>query len=195
MTINTDFLDRCIETLEAAFEQLQQHERGDILYDVLRAVCVKEFELAVEQSGQLLRKRLRPWFASNRQGDRLTFKSIFRHAAKHGLMSTESCERTCTARLLPRPRAICCRRSSPTRWSWQQRSRSATMTDRLHLRQRYRKQVEALLCEHAPGIEVWAYGSRVAGGVCEGGDHTAWFTAVVLAYLGDCRVLPCDEVP
>ena len=37
------------------------------------------------------------------------------------------------------------------------------MTDRLHLRQRHRKQVEALLREHAPGIEVWAYGSRVAG--------------------------------
>ena len=68
-------------------------ERGDILYDVLRAACVKEFELVLEQSGQLLRKRLRPWFVSNRQADRLTFKNIFRHAAKHGLMSTESCER------------------------------------------------------------------------------------------------------
>ena len=93
MTINTDFLDRCIETLEAAFEQLQQHERGDILYDVLRAACVKEFELVLEQSGQLLRKRLRQWFVSNRQANRLTFKNIFRHAAKHGLISTESCER------------------------------------------------------------------------------------------------------
>ena len=93
MTINTDFLDRCIETLEAAVGQLQQHERGDILSDVLRAACVKEFELILEQSGQLLRKRLRPWFASNRQADHLTFKNVFRHAAKHGLMSTESCER------------------------------------------------------------------------------------------------------
>ena len=44
------------------------------------------------------------------------------------------------------------------------------MTDRLHLRQRYRKQVEALLREHAPGIEVWAYGSRVAGGSHDASD-------------------------
>ena len=32
-------------------------------------------------------------FASNRQADRLTFKDRFRHAAKHGLVSVESCER------------------------------------------------------------------------------------------------------
>ena len=93
MSINTDFLDRCIETLEAAFERLQERERGEILYDILRAACVKEFELVLEQSGQLLRRRLAPWFASNRQADRLTFKDLFRHAAKHGLITTESCER------------------------------------------------------------------------------------------------------
>ena len=37
------------------------------------------------------------------------------------------------------------------------------MSDRLDLPIRYRDQVEALLREHVPGIEVWAYGSRVNG--------------------------------
>ena len=47
----------------------------------------------LEQSGILLKKRLRPYFASNRQADRLTFKNIFRHAARHDLISVEACER------------------------------------------------------------------------------------------------------
>lgn len=93
MAINNEFLERCIETLEAAFAQLANQDRADILYDIMRAACVKEFELVLEQSGRLLRKRLRPWFASNRDVDRLTFKNLFRHAAKHSLITIESCER------------------------------------------------------------------------------------------------------
>ena len=83
MPINTDFLVRCINTLESAFEQLQQREPGDTLYEIFRAASVKEFEIVLEQSGSLLKKRLRPYFASNRQADRLTFKDAFRHGAKH----------------------------------------------------------------------------------------------------------------
>ena len=93
MGVNTDFLTRCIKTLETAFEQLQRHEPGDVSYDIFRAACVKEFEIILEQCGNLLKKRLRPFFASNRQADRLTFKDCFRHAAKHGLISVETCER------------------------------------------------------------------------------------------------------
>ena len=47
----------------------------------------------LEQSGKLLKKRLRPWFASNRQADRLAFKDVFRYAAKHGLIPADACER------------------------------------------------------------------------------------------------------
>lgn len=93
MTINTDFLLRCINTLKSAFEQLQQHEPSDTFYDIFRAASVKEFEIVLEQSGSLLKKRLRPYFASNRHADRLTFKNAFRHAAKHDLISVEACER------------------------------------------------------------------------------------------------------
>lgn len=93
MPINTDFLVRCINTLESAFEQLQGREPDDALYDILRAAAVKEFELVLEQSGNLLKRRLQPYFASNRQADRLTFKDAFRYAAKHDLISVQSCER------------------------------------------------------------------------------------------------------
>ena len=37
------------------------------------------------------------------------------------------------------------------------------MTDRLDLPLPYRTQIHALLCEHVPEAEVWAYGSRVNG--------------------------------
>ena len=41
----------------------------------------------------MLKKRLRPFFASNREVDRLTYKDVFRHAVKHHLLSPETCER------------------------------------------------------------------------------------------------------
>ena len=43
-------------------------------------------------------------------------------------------------------------------------------TDRLALPRRYRDQLEALLREHVPGVEVWAYGSRVNGESHDGSD-------------------------
>ena len=98
MPINTDFLVRCINTLASAFEQLQQREPSDAFYDIFRAASVKEFEIILEQSGSLLKKRLRPFFASNRQADRLTFRDAFRYAAKHDLISVETCERWMTYR-------------------------------------------------------------------------------------------------
>jgi len=44
------------------------------------------------------------------------------------------------------------------------------MTDRLHLLPRHRKILESLLREHLPGVEVWAYGSRVNGRSHDGSD-------------------------
>ena len=37
------------------------------------------------------------------------------------------------------------------------------MTTQLHLEPRHRMQLQALLGEHLPCVEVWAYGSRVSG--------------------------------
>ena len=93
MSIDTTFLRRCIGTLELALENLKRADADDVMYDIYRAACVKEFELVLEQSGKLLRKRLAPYFASNRQADRLVFKDLFRHAAKHGLIDSDAVER------------------------------------------------------------------------------------------------------
>ena len=93
MTIDTSHLVRCIDVLETAFERLLQQAPEDIAYDIYRAACVKEFELALEQSGKLLRMRLRQYFASNLEADRLSFKDVFRHASRRGLLSIQSCER------------------------------------------------------------------------------------------------------
>ncbi len=93
MSIDTTFLRRCLATLERAMAEFGQTSPNSVAYDIYRAACVKEFELILEQSGKLLRKKLALWFASNRQADRLTFKDLFRHAAKHGLIGSNAAER------------------------------------------------------------------------------------------------------
>ena len=93
MRLNADHLRRCIDRLEKSFYTLNDDTQPDWLLDAMRTACVKYFELILEQSGRLLRKRLRPWLASNRQADRLTFRDVFRHAAKHGLLTADASER------------------------------------------------------------------------------------------------------
>lgn len=44
------------------------------------------------------------------------------------------------------------------------------MTDRLHLLPRHRSVLEKILQVHLPGVEVWAYGSRVNGRSHDGSD-------------------------
>lgn len=91
--IQTEHLERCIRALDQAREWVLEAKPGDTAYAVGRAACVKEFEVALELSGKLLKRCLRPFFASDHQADRLSFKDVFRHAAKHGLISADACER------------------------------------------------------------------------------------------------------
>ena len=93
MEIDTIYLERCVNTLEKAFGLLEKAKREDIEFDMYRSACVKEFEIIIEQSGKLLKKVLKPYFASSKAVDMLVFKDIFRHAALHSLIDTESCER------------------------------------------------------------------------------------------------------
>lgn len=93
MRLNTDFLNRCVRTLAAALDRLDAVEAGGEDYEIFRAACVKEFEIILEQCGSLLKKRLRPYFSSNREADSLAFKDAFRQAARHGLIPVEACER------------------------------------------------------------------------------------------------------
>ena len=59
------------------------------------------------------------------------------------------------------------------------------MTDRLDLPPRYRDKIEALLSEYVPGIEVWAYGSRVSGRSHEASDLDLVLRGPTLEPLGD----------
>ncbi len=70
------------------------------MYEICRAACVKEFELVLELSGRLLKRRLRPYFASHRQADQLTFDDVFRYAAKHCPISGDACERCLEYRVI-----------------------------------------------------------------------------------------------
>lgn len=93
MTISTEILEKCILTLEKSYESIRKTEEGSIDYEMYRNSLVKSFELTLEQSGKLLKKRISPFFASNKAVDTLNFKDIFRNAFKHSLLTEEELER------------------------------------------------------------------------------------------------------
>lgn len=93
ISINTDHLKRCLLTLENAFIQLDKSEKDSIDYDIFRYAAVKGFELSLETAGKLLKKAIKPYFATSKEVDRLIYKDIFRYAAKHGLLTNEEVER------------------------------------------------------------------------------------------------------
>ena len=53
--LNTDYFARCIASLEQAFGAMGEQPKDNILYDIFRAACVKEFEIILEQTGKLLK--------------------------------------------------------------------------------------------------------------------------------------------
>ena len=62
------------------------------------------------------------------------------------------------------------------------------MADHLHLHLRHRRVLMALLREHLPDVEVWAYGSRVTGRSHDGSD-------LDLVLRGpDLKELPADRL-
>lgn len=98
MDIDTLYLKRCTSTLEKAYSLLQKADKESIDYDMYRSACIKEFEIIIEQSGKLLKKALKPYFHSSKAVDALVFKDIFRNAALHAIIDTETCERWLTYR-------------------------------------------------------------------------------------------------
>lgn len=91
--IDTTYLVRCIAALERAYNKLNETNPADLDFDIYRSAVIKEFEIILEQSGKLLKKRLRPFFHSNKAADQLYYKEIFRHAALHSLLSTDEVSR------------------------------------------------------------------------------------------------------
>ena len=91
--INTDNLTRSVNTLELALEGLRGQEPGELMYGVYRGACMNEFQVVIELTASLLRRRLRPYFATVRQVSDLTFGQVFREAARLHLISLDECRR------------------------------------------------------------------------------------------------------
>jgi hypothetical protein len=91
--LNTEHLLQCIKTLECSLERLNAAEPNSIDYEVFRNATVKGFELTLETAGKLLRKVLKAYTGNPRAIDELTYKDVFRSAAKHGLLDTKAVER------------------------------------------------------------------------------------------------------
>jgi nucleotidyltransferase substrate binding protein (TIGR01987 family) len=87
--ISTEFLDICIATLEKSYGLLMESKEGSIDYEMYRNSLVKAFEITLEQSGKLLRKKITPYFSTKKAADNLMFKDLFRSAAKYGLLSQD----------------------------------------------------------------------------------------------------------
>jgi hypothetical protein len=96
--LETAYLEKCISSLEKAYSLLLKFSESSSEYELFRSASVKEFELVLEQSGNLLRKTLKHYFHSSKAVDALTFKDVFRHAVKHSILSVETCERWLTYR-------------------------------------------------------------------------------------------------
>ena len=88
--INTEYLQRCIETLEKSYEMIKTAKEDSIDYEMYRNSLIKGFEMTLEQCGKLLKKKLLPYFASKKMVDSLNFKDIFRHAFKYSLIDEET---------------------------------------------------------------------------------------------------------
>ncbi len=89
-TINTEYLEKDISVLERAYTLIKTVPEGSLDYEMYRNSLVKGFEMTLEQSGKLLKKRLLPYFSSKKAVDALNFKDLFREAAKHSLLFPHS---------------------------------------------------------------------------------------------------------
>ena len=68
------------------------------------------------------------------------------------------------------------------------------MVEELHLSPRHREEIEALLHKHLPGVDVWAYGSRVNGRSHDGSDLDLVLRGPKLAEIDTSRIADFIEV-
>lgn len=96
--IDTQYLAKSILTVERSYELLLKAERSSLDYEIYRNSTIKCFEVTLELSGKLLRKKLRPYFVSSKQLDSLNYKDLFRYASKHNLLTEDFVKRWFTYR-------------------------------------------------------------------------------------------------
>ena len=93
MSINAEYLVRCLDTLKKSYELIQTVEEGSIEYEMYRNSLVNGFEMTLEQSGKMLKKRIAPYFSSKKNVDALNFKDLFRYVHKFSLLDQEEIQR------------------------------------------------------------------------------------------------------
>ena len=98
MTLNTDHLKRCIQTLRSSLTFFEQAAPESIDQEIYRNAIVKGYELAQETSFKLLKKALRDFGHSAKKLDATPVKELLRLAATHSLMTLEEVERWFTYR-------------------------------------------------------------------------------------------------
>jgi len=87
--LSNNHLSQCIKTLESSLDRLNQSEPESVDYEVFRNATIKGFELSLETAGKLVRRALKLYFANPQLVDSLTYKDLFRQAAKYHLIDTE----------------------------------------------------------------------------------------------------------
>jgi nucleotidyltransferase substrate binding protein (TIGR01987 family) len=91
--LNTDHLQRCIQTLQSSLRLYQATEAGSIDQEVFRNAIVKGYELSQETAFKLLRKALKEYGHSSKKLNETPIKEVLRLAATHNLMSVAEVER------------------------------------------------------------------------------------------------------
>jgi nucleotidyltransferase substrate binding protein (TIGR01987 family) len=91
--LNTDHLQRCIQTLQSSLRLYQAAEAGSIDQEVFRNAIVKGYELSQETAFKLLRKALKEYGHSSKKLNETPIKDVLRLAASHSLMSVAEVER------------------------------------------------------------------------------------------------------
>lgn len=91
--LNTDHLQRCIQTLQSSLRLYLAAEANSIDQEVFRNAIVKGYELSQETTFKLLRKALKEFGHNSKKLNDTPIKEILRLAATHGLMSIEEVER------------------------------------------------------------------------------------------------------
>lgn len=91
--LNTDHLQRGIQTLQSSWQRYQAAEAGSIAQEVFRNAIIKGYELSQETAFKLLRKALKEYGHGSKKLNETPIKEILRLGAVHGLMRVEEVER------------------------------------------------------------------------------------------------------
>ena len=91
--LNTDHLDRCLETLETSLELYRGAEPESIEHEVFRNAIVKGYELAQETCFKLLKRGLKLFGHGGKKLDSTPTKELLRLGATHDLLTVDEVER------------------------------------------------------------------------------------------------------